>query len=105
MSLKKIQDGLIYNTGTATFVAVVSNGYDEGNFNYWVEKLYRTDNGRWFVHKAGGGNTPYATKHWDGMSFGELIEVLDEAGVKSWLERNNLVKAYEKYFGNEIKDA
>lgn len=103
--MKKIQEGLVYDTETANFVAEVNNGYEEQNFNYWVEELYRTDNGRWFVHKAGGGNTQYATKYGNMRCFGEQIEVLDEAGVKSWLERHNRVKAYEKYFGNEIKDA
>ena len=41
----------------------------------------------------------------DGRGFGEFIETLDEDSVKEWLEEHNKSEAYEKYFGNEIKDA
>ena len=103
--MKKIVNGLKYDTETSTCVAWVNNGYEEQNFNYWEEELYRTDNGSWFVRKAGGGNTQYATRYGNMRSSGELIEVLDEAKVKKWLEEHNKTEAYEKYFGNEIKDA
>lgn len=103
--MKKIQDGLKYDTETATLVAEDCNGYDRSNYNYWTEQLYRTQNGRWFVYKAGGANTQYMVKLCDGRGFGESIEILDEEAVKEWLEEHNKGEAYEKYFGNEIENA
>lgn len=103
--MKKIQDGLLYDTETATCVAEVNNGYGQEHFRYWEEELYRTDNGRWFVRKAGGGGSPYGGKRDNYLIAGELIEVLDEVEAKSWLEKHNRIRAYEKYFGNEIKEA
>ena len=103
--MKKVIEGMRYDTETATLVAEVRNGYDKSNYNYWAEELYRTKNGRWFKYEGGGANTKYAVRLCDGRGFGESIAVLDELEAKEWLETHDQAEAYEKYFGNEIKDA
>ncbi len=96
--MKKVVNGIMYNTATATRIA----GWESGNmsdFAYCCECLYQKKNGEFFIHGEGGPLTVYA-KHYDGCSgYGERIEPITEDDARIWCERHLDGDAFEKIFG------
>ncbi|HKK45640.1 MAG TPA: hypothetical protein VJ964_08970 [Balneolaceae bacterium] len=103
--MKAIIEGKRYNTETSQQIASDWNGLSRSDFNYMDETLYRTENGNWFLHGAGGANTKYSEAAGNMRSGGESIIPMDEDGAYSWLERTNNTKALEEYFPDRIEDA
>jgi len=103
--MKAIIDGLRYDTDTAEEIAVHSNGLGPSDFHYLLETLYRTPNGRWFVHGEGGARTRYACPAGDGRTRGRDIRPLRREEAMEWLEAHGKVKALEHHFADEIEEA
>jgi hypothetical protein len=101
--MKKVIDGKIYNTDTATEVEYYSN-YSTGFDNY-NETLYLTKKGVWFLHGSGGPMSPYAVSYPGGSSGGDDIIVYSNDEAFAWLEKHNKIDAIEKYFPGEIEEA
>ena len=59
--MKKIINGKVYNTETATLVCEYSYG-GSGDFNHIFEQLYITKQGTFFINGEGGPMTSYV-KH------------------------------------------
>lgn len=97
--MKRIIEGRVYNTETATYVASYSNGYGTGDFCAIEEKIYIKRTGEWFLDGSGGAMTKYAEWEDDGCYGGrELIPFTDDE-AKEWLSKHNFVDEYIKYFG------
>lgn len=88
--MKRVINGKVYNTETATEVASDSYGYGN-DFHAWDETLYRTPKGAYFLRGSGGARTKWGEQvsqnTWSG---GEGIEVLTEAEALEWCERHQV---------------
>ncbi len=97
--MKKIINGKRYDTDTAKILGSV--GYSHpGDFNFWVERLYRKKTGEFFLHGFGGPLSKYARRtglnEWSG---GEEIRPLTFREAQKWVEENLEVEEYEEIFG------
>lgn len=102
--MKKIINGKVYNTETATRVGSYESGF-QGDIDYVSEELYRKKNGEFFVYAEGGAATSYATSRGsDGYASGEAIKpmIYDEAA--QWAERHLTGEQYEQIFGEVSED-
>ena len=84
--MKKIINGKIYNTETATLIHRWDNGR-RGDFSCCEEDLYRPIKGAFFIYGEGGPNSRWSRSlgpsSWCG---GEDIEALEIPEVRHWLE-------------------
>ena len=97
--MKKIIDGKMYNTETATKVADYGEDY-ASDINCWSEILYIKKTGEWFLYGEGGPNSPYSERcgnnRWCGSS---TIKPYTPEQAKRWLAEYDCVDEYIKYFG------
>lgn len=103
--MKKIVDRKIYCTGTAECLAMESNGFTYGDYNFIEESLYVTKKGSYFLHVKGGANTKYAERYGNVSSEGEDIIPLSEDAALDWIEDNNRVDLALRLFKDKVKEA
>lgn len=87
--MKRVIEGKVYNTETAENIAVDTFGY-ANDFHYWVDRLYKTKNGRFFLQGEGGGLSHWARRHEDGSGYGEGIRVLSVEEARTWCEEHDV---------------
>lgn len=98
--MKKIINGKLYNTETATLIAEYSNGLGSRDFKNISEGLYRTKSGAFFLAGEGGAMTKYARKCDSSyVCGGEDIIPVNEFEVKEWLENYADPEIYIATFG------
>ena len=98
--MKKIINGLAYNTDTAKEIDSYCNELPMSDFCYLEETLYQKDNGEFFLHGNGGARTVYCNSYPDGsVSGGEDIIPLSVDEAKEWVETHCTVEIYETLFG------
>ena len=98
--MKKIINGLAYNTDTAKEIDSYCNELPMSDFCYLEETLYQKDNGEFFLHGNGGARSAYCTFYSDGsVSGGENIIPLSVDEAKEWVETHSTVEIYETLFG------
>ena len=89
--MKKVIDGKLYNTETATKIANDNSPYGPGDFQYEDTRLYKTAKGAFFL--AGKGN---AASRWcqslgsGGRGPGEGIEAITPEEARAWCEANDV---------------
>ena len=97
--MKKIIDGKLYNTETATKVGYWDNN-QYGSFNWCMEILYKKKTGEFFLYGEGGALSPYTKSCgqncWSGS---EEIIPYTEAEAKEWAERCLDADDYIAIFG------
>ena len=103
--MKRIIDGKRYDTDQATLVA--SDSYSNpSDFHHWIEELYRTEKGSWFMYGCGGPMSKYSQQteqnQWSGSE--RLTPMTDEQAIK-WLEKTGHADEIEEYFPDQIEDA
>ena len=104
--MKKVINGLLYNTDTAKEIASCSNGYSSSDFNYCKETLYKTNNGRYFLYGRGGANTRYRTQVGSNTwSSGENIIALSLDSALSWAESYADPDDFLNEFADAIEEA
>ncbi len=101
--MKRIINGKIYNTETATRIGNSSSECGPGDFRYEDTDLYRTPKGAFFVQGEGG---PYS--RWsqpcgsNGMSGGSGIEAMTAAEALEWCEFSRIdADVIAQYFSVE----
>lgn len=104
--MKKIINGLRYDTASAIEVGSASHGYGN-DFSAWSATLYKTPrSGRFFLAGEGGPMTTWARRvdqnSWAG---GEGIIPIDRLEALAWAEQHLSEDEIEEHFGSEIKDA
>lgn len=77
--MKKIINGIMYDTETAEWKSKYTHAYIADNGKRYAETLCKTRDGKYFLHKFGG------TKSWWKRSF-EDIKPLNENAAKKFLK-------------------
>ena len=89
--MKRIIEGKRYDTETAVKIAYWCNGLGDRDFNNCEEALYRTKNGKYFIHGAGGPMSRWAHSCGNNSySGGSGIEALSPTEALEWIERHDL---------------
>lgn len=97
---KKIINGKLYNTETATLVGEWENNYSTNDFKYCEENLYRKSTGEYFLHGEGGPLSKYRKSYGDNSwGYGYEIISLTEKEAKQWAEKYISVDRYLAEFG------
>ncbi len=86
--MKRIINGVTYNTETATLIYTDALEGSWNDLKWLSESLYKTRSGRFFLHGEGGAMTKYGkavgTNSWIG---GEEIIPISEDYARRWLEQ------------------
>lgn len=97
--MKKIIDGKVYNTDTATKIGEWSYGR-YGDINYVEEVLYKTKKGAFFIYYEGGANTSYGVDVGNfNRSDSRGIFVINKGEAKTWCEKHIDADDYIEVFG------
>lgn len=89
--MKKVINGKVYNTETATRIANWDNGCYGNDFNACDESLYKTSKGAFFVSGEGGALSRWATSiGTNGRGAGDGVEVLTPAEAMEWCETHGV---------------
>ena len=89
--MKKVIDGKVYNTETATQIANWDNGCYGGDFSACEETLYVTKNGTYFVHGEGGAMSRWSRSCGsNSVCGGEGVEVLSKKAALEWCEEHDV---------------
>lgn len=103
--MKKIIDGKVFNTETATCVGEWSNGDYCNDFKWASEKLYKKKNGEFFLFGEGGPMSTYAesvgNNSWTG---GLAINPLTVKEAYDWAMENLAASKFEEIFGTVSED-
>lgn len=97
--MKKVINGLLYNTETAVVVGYRDNGRTERDFAYCCETLYRKKTGEYFLHGEGHGNSRYGVWHGNSGGWGEEIRPYSPSDARQWAEENLTADEYSAEFG------
>jgi len=99
--MKKIINGISYDTDTADEVVYHSHGH-RSDFHYIEEILYRTKKGNFFLVGKGGASTRYArTVSQNCWCGGTGWEILSTREALAFCESHGDVEIIEKYFSVE----
>lgn len=97
--MKKIIDGKLYNTDTATELFAWDNGHNYGDFTFRSKTLYKSPKGTYFLHHVGGPMTDMkksaGSNSWSGS---EDIEVISVNDAKGFLASHDGTDVYLKEF-------
>lgn len=104
--MKKIINGKVYNTETATEIYSYDNGLGYSDFGWMDEKLYMTKKGSYFLAGQGGAMSKYARSCGQNSSCeGSGLSVLEETEAIEWLESHNATEALESFFADKLEEA
>lgn len=105
--MKKIIDGLLYDTEADNVepIASAESTHQRGDFAWWDEWLYRTENGRFFLHGEGGPRSKYAKAFAGGASGSEDIRALSEDEAYDWMERHASAHRTVAVFPDRVQEA
>lgn len=97
--IKKIINGKLYNTETATCLASFHNGKSTSDFRHLSESIYRKRTGEYFLSGYGGAMTHYAVPVDNMWGAGSGITPLTLEEAKEWAEQHMSVDEYIEEFG------
>ena len=104
--MRQVINRIIYDTSKATVIAKGGNDYAESDFKHQWETLYRTGNGRWFLHGEGGALSSYRKPIQNqGYAGSERIFAMSDEQAMYWLERHNFVEMMIKHFPDMLEEA
>ena len=104
--MKKIIDGLKYDTEKSLLIGEGGNSLSRRDFNYCYESLYKTKSGRFFLSGEGGAMTKYSQKvDSNSRCGGAGIVPLSQEEALRWAEYNLDSDVIEEHFKESIKDA
>lgn len=88
--MQRVINRKLYDTDAAERIARYARNTDRRDFNYFVETLYKTEDGEYFRHGRGGPNTKYSRRVNGGITGSEEIVVLDEDEALNWCEKRSI---------------
>lgn len=104
--MRVIRNGLIYDTDKAKHLAADSFSYP-GDFSYWLEELYKTPNGRYFLYGEGGPKSKYAKYLGNGNTGGssDIVPLSGEQALE-WMESHDISpEIIEREFPGALEEA
>lgn len=103
--MKKVIEGKVYNTATATKLAEYSYGYSS-DFSYISEELYVTSKKNYFIAGEGGARTCYA-ECVDSNTYcgGEAIIPITRREAFEWCQKHDCLEAIDEYFSDLVEEA
>ena len=94
--MKKVINGKMYNTETATLIESFSHKYPS-DFEWLKETLYQKETGEFFIDGEGGAASKYAEESAaGGWVYGRKITPLTESEAQAWVEKNADSELYEE---------
>lgn len=97
--MKKVVQGVLCDTDTAKMLGEYEHDC-KSSFHWYVERLYRTKSGKYFLHGEGHAASPYAKKvaqsEW---APGEAIKLLPPEAARQWAEDHLDAAEYISAFG------
>lgn len=103
--MKKIIDGLRYDTEKAIKIGSYANGFGS-DFRNWAATLYRTPrSGRYFLAGEGGPMTRFARSVSNMTGGGDGLFPMTKEEALAWAKQYLDADAIEKHFGDAIQDA
>lgn len=98
--MKKIINGLRYDTDKAVEVGSCDNGIPTNDFSHWSATLYKTPrSGKFFLAGHGGPMTQFARYYADGTrSGGENLIPMSDKDALAWAEQYLDADTIEEYF-------
>lgn len=104
--MKKIINGLRYDTEAATLIGAAEAGGFRSDFRWWQAELYRTKAGRYFLAGEGGPMTRWAEPCGSGSYTGSSDLFPMTAGeALEWAELHLRPEEVEAAFAAQIEDA
>ncbi len=97
--MKKVINGKMYNTETATLVGSWDNGLYDRDFGRCAEDLYKKKTGEFFLCGSGGPMSKYAVCHGNSTSGDTVIIPMTEKEARAWAEQKLSGDEYEAIFG------
>jgi hypothetical protein len=88
--MKRVIEGKIYNTDTATAIASFDSGHHSGDFDAERETLYVTKKGSYFIAGEGGANSRWAHHSGRGRCAGSDIVVITKSEALNWCETHKV---------------
>lgn len=97
--MKKVVSGVLCDTDTAKMLGEYEHDH-KSSFHWYVERLYRTKSGKYFIHGEGHAASPYAKKvaqsEW---APGEAIKLMPPEAARQWAEDHLDAGEYIAAFG------
>jgi hypothetical protein len=103
--MKRIIDGKLYDTETATLICDTSNWLPRSDIEAEDSDLYVTKKEAYFVAGSGGPSTRFARKIGNGRSDGSGIIPLTRAEALAECERHGTTDEIEEFFADMIEAA
>lgn len=103
--MKKIINGKLYDTETATYLGGWCSNVPRSDFSYLEESLYQKRSGEFFLFGCGMAATRYAKGDGCGnYGYGEKIIPLTWDAARDWAEERLSADKYEEVFGPVSED-
>jgi len=103
--MRKIIDGLKYDTEKADEIGWYENDYGRNDFKWWKATLYVTKKGNYFLHGEGGAMTRFSESAGNSSWGSEKLEPLTEAEAFEFSMNYLGVETTELYFKDMIEEA
>ena len=96
----RVINGARYNTETAKELGSYSNTYNDRDLNCYIETLYRTKAGKYFLHGEGNAMSQYAECYGaNSWGWGAKIIPMTEAEAQQWASEHLDADEYDAIFG------
>ena len=94
--MNRIINGIIFDTDKSGLIATIDNGLPIEDLSYFSESLYKTDDGKFFLHCKGQSKSHYHILDWDGKnSIGsEEIHPIEQVATAFWMLMHGIKNFY-----------
>lgn len=103
--MRKIINGLLFDTTTATYICKLECDANPRDFSYHNTALYRTKNGRYFVAGEGGAASMWRKRQGDSWGWGSGIRELTASEARNYAEEADLPPEEMLAAGFEFEEA
>jgi hypothetical protein len=103
--MRRIKDGRIYDTNTATRICGTGNSLSRSDFGFEDSDLYVTRHGRHFISGRGGASSRFASSDGDGYVGSSDIIVLSASEALAEAERRADAGTIEEHFPGMLEEA
>lgn len=103
--MRKVVEGVVYDTEKAEALHDWSNHYPCNDFKACSETLYRTKKGRFFLHGEGGAMTSYRSAYGNMFGSGADILPMSPQDALNWLASHDGTDVILGQFADQVEEA